>query len=81
MSLSDNALRVSPSHQPPVAAVAYWRSRLLDGFNRIRTAWLKRRQRNRDVQLLRTFSDRELSDLGLSRFDISGVAKRTYRRD
>jgi uncharacterized protein YjiS (DUF1127 family) len=81
MSISENALRLLPSHRQPVPAASLWRSRLKAGFDRIRTAWVTRRQQYRDVQLLRGFSDRELSDLGLSRFDISAVARRTYRRD
>jgi uncharacterized protein YjiS (DUF1127 family) len=81
MSLSNNTWRLPSSQQQILPASSNWLSRLQAGLFRIRTAWMSRRQRERDARLLRSLSDRELWDLGLGRSDISRVAKGTYRRD
>jgi uncharacterized protein YjiS (DUF1127 family) len=45
-------------------------------------AWINlHRQRARDLEMLLTFGDRELWDLGLNRADIPRVVAGTYRRD
>jgi uncharacterized protein YjiS (DUF1127 family) len=43
--------------------------------------WAARRHGARQAEVLHAFSDRELWDLGLSRSDIPGIIKGTYRRD
>jgi uncharacterized protein YjiS (DUF1127 family) len=80
VSQSNNTWRLQ-SQQQILPASSNWLSRLQAGFYRIRTAWVTRRQRQRDARLLGDLSDRELWDLGLGRSDISRVAKGTYRRD
>ncbi len=81
MALSNNIWRISQSQQQSLPAANTWLSSLQAGLSRITSAWGIRRQQRRDGALLRTLSDRELWDLGLSRGDISRVVNGTYRRD
>jgi uncharacterized protein YjiS (DUF1127 family) len=82
MSLYNNdALHLSQSRQRIPSAPGMWLAQLQTAFQRVRTAWLIRRRRQRDAQMLHAFSDREFWDVGLSRSDISSIVRGTYRRD
>lgn len=80
MNLSENTWLVSQSRQSASPTPNTLVSRLQAGLDRIGTAWISYRQRSQDIQVLQSFSDRELWDMGLSRSDIVGIAKGTYRR-
>ncbi len=81
MDVSNNIWGAPQSQQPSLTAANNWLSRLQAGLSRITSAWGTLRQKRRDEALLRTLSDRELWDLGLSRGDIPRVVDGTHRRD
>ncbi len=56
-------------------------SSLRGGLRRLVSRWTAWRDRDRELQELHRFSDRELWDVGLSRSDIMSIESGTYRRD
>jgi uncharacterized protein YjiS (DUF1127 family) len=80
MNLSENSPLIFDGQQT-VPTVNEWPSRLLAILVRLGTSWLARRKRAREFQVLQTFSDRELWDLGLGRSDLHAIINGTYRRD
>jgi uncharacterized protein YjiS (DUF1127 family) len=81
VNLSENAWLISSSQKQAINPASAFLSRLQAGFHRIAVLWAMRRQRTREAEVLYTFSDRELWDVGLSRSDIPGIIRGTYRRD
>lgn len=81
MNLSENVWLVAPNQKPAVHAARVFLSRLQAGLDRMTAFWAARRHGARQAEVLHAFSDRELWDLGLSRSDIPGIIKGTYRRD
>jgi uncharacterized protein YjiS (DUF1127 family) len=77
MSVTEGAQRPGRTgHDAPV-----WWTRLQAALGRIAAFGAARRQRARDFQTLSDFTDRQLWDIGLSRSDVQGAIKGTYRRD
>lgn len=58
----------------PAQGLGAWMSRCLAAF-------AERRRHAREMAELAKYNDRELWDLGLSRSDLMGVERGTYRRD
>jgi uncharacterized protein YjiS (DUF1127 family) len=81
VNLSEDAWLISSSQKQAVTPTSAFLSRLQAGFYRVAALWAMRRQRTREAEVLYTFSDRELWDVGLSRSDIPGIIQGTYRRD
>ncbi len=81
MNLSENARLVARNPQSVrnelIASLVWCRS----GLQRIHTAWIARRQRIREVEILYSFNDRELRDLGLCRSDLPAITSGLYRPD
>ena len=81
MNLSEDAWLISSSQKQAIHPASAVLSRLQAGFHRVAALWAMRRQRTREAEVLYTFSDRELWDVGLSRSDIPGIIQGKYRRD
>ena len=80
MNISKDARLVVQDHIS-IANAANALLRMRTGLGRLGAAWIVRRRRAREAQILAAFSDRELWDLGLSRSDLLAVTSGTYRRD
>ena len=48
---------------------------------RLYSAWIVRRRYTQGMRDLQAFADRELSDLGLNRCDVSAIVRGAYRRN
>lgn len=48
-------------------------------FTMVRKAWTEHKQYKRTVSELQALSDRELRDLGISRFNINDIAREAIR--
>jgi uncharacterized protein YjiS (DUF1127 family) len=81
VNLSEDAWLISSSQKQAIHPASAFLSRLQTGLHRIATRWARRRQRAREAEILYTFSDRDLWDVGLNRSDIPGIIQGTYRRD
>jgi uncharacterized protein YjiS (DUF1127 family) len=81
VNLSENAWLMSATQKQAIHPASNVLSRIQASLYRISVLWAKRRQRTREAEVLFTFSDRELWDVGLSRSDIPGIIQGTYRRD
>jgi uncharacterized protein YjiS (DUF1127 family) len=78
MSISNNTYSLSGGQAKIAGDVGSW---LSSALARLSVRWAESRARNREMQELYRFSDRELWDIGLSRSDIVAIDKGTYRRD
>jgi uncharacterized protein YjiS (DUF1127 family) len=78
LRLSEDSRLVYLSQQPAIRPNIVWLFRLQMGLHRIAALWVARLQRRREGEVLRTFSDRKLLDLGLNRSDIQAIIKGTY---
>lgn len=78
MNLSEETWLVAPA---PRQTAGTWLFRARTGFRHLAALVAVRRQRGRDRAMLRSFSDRELWNLGITRFDIDAIFNGTYRRD
>ena len=79
MSLSNNTFMISSSQQT-TRSVGPWIFRVPERFHHLRVYWAARRARARELRELYSCSDRELSDMGLSRSDFLAIEKGTFRR-
>jgi uncharacterized protein YjiS (DUF1127 family) len=66
---------------PAVDAASAWLSHLLASLHRTAALWVARSRRSREGKVLHAFSDRELRDLDLNRFDVQSTINGSYRRD
>ena len=81
MDLFEEARALSKGKQETVREAGVWLSWLQARLGRLDAAWTARRKRTREVRDLYLFTERELWDVGLSRFDVRAIADGTYRRD
>ena len=81
MDLFEEARALSKGQQETVREAGVWLSWLQARLGRLGAAWTARRKRTREVRDLYLFTERELWDVGLSRFDVRAIADGTYRRD
>jgi uncharacterized protein YjiS (DUF1127 family) len=81
MSLSNNAYPLTGGRARSSADVGSWLSSMVARLSHLGTWWAERQIRNREMQELYRFSDRELWDVGLSRSDIMAIDKGTFRRE
>jgi uncharacterized protein YjiS (DUF1127 family) len=81
VNLSEDTWLVSTNQQQGIHTAGVWLSRARTGAGRIVAYLVSRRRRIQDAEVLHSFSDRDLWDLGLSRSDIPGIISGAYRRD
>jgi uncharacterized protein YjiS (DUF1127 family) len=81
VNLSEDTWLVSTNQRQGIRTVSAWLSRARAGLGRVAAYLAARRRRLQDAEVLHTFSDRDLWDLGLSRSDIPSIISGTYRRD
>ncbi len=81
MNLSNDTYLISGGRQKSASDVRGWLSAILASLRRLGASWLESRARERDIQALYRFSDRELWDGGLSRSDIWAIERGTYHRE
>jgi uncharacterized protein YjiS (DUF1127 family) len=81
MNLSEHA-RVLPDTHPKIPSeLLRWLSQGLALLHRVADYWTARRQRARELDELYRFTDREFSDVGLSKSDLPAIEKGVYRRE
>ncbi len=81
MNLFEDA-RFLPDAQPKIVSDA--RGLLAHGLallRRVANVWIAWRQHARELDELYGFTDREFSDIGLSKSDLPAIEKGVYRRD
>jgi uncharacterized protein YjiS (DUF1127 family) len=81
VNLSEDTWLVSTDQQRGTSTISVWLSRARAGLGRVVAYLAAHRRRLQDAEVLNTFSDRDLWDLGLSRSDIPGIISGRYRRD
>jgi uncharacterized protein YjiS (DUF1127 family) len=81
MNPFNNTYPIAGDRAKVAGEVDTWLSSIQVGLQRLWASWAERRMRAREMGELYRFSDRELWDVGLSRSDIIGIEKGTYRRD
>jgi uncharacterized protein YjiS (DUF1127 family) len=81
MNLFDDA-RFHLDTQPKILAdLRHMRSLGRALLHRVIGVWAARRQRERDLHELYSFTEREFSDIGLSKSDLPAIEKGVYRRE
>ncbi len=81
MNLFEDA-RFLPDAQPKIVADARrWLAHGLALLRRVGNVWIAWRQHARELDELYGFTDREFSDIGLSKSDLPAIEKGLYRRD
>jgi uncharacterized protein YjiS (DUF1127 family) len=73
--------RPSSGDQPRIDEPHDWLSRLQAELDHLGASWAARRQRAQLVRELDPLGDRELCDIGLTRFDLSAIANGTFWPD
>ena len=77
MNLSNDTFLIGGRHRTSRS----WLSLIADRLQQLRAIWVRRRARAREMQDLYRCSDRELSDMGLSRSDLMAIQNGSFRRD
>ncbi len=81
MSLSNDTFSLSHGQTKIGGDFGSWLSSIVGRLQHLGDWWAERRIRNREMQELYSFSDRELWDVGLSRSDLLAIDKGTYRKE
>jgi uncharacterized protein YjiS (DUF1127 family) len=81
MNLSNDAHSLPDTQQKIVSDSLRLLSWAHARLRRLGDSWIARRQRARELDELYRFTDRDLSDLGLSRSDLPAIQQGVYRRE
>jgi uncharacterized protein YjiS (DUF1127 family) len=81
VNLSDEVRCLPDTHQTVPLDLRLWLARAHALLRYVGGLWTARIQRAREMEELYQFTDRELSDLGLSKSDLPAIEKGVYRRD